>query len=101
MDFNRYCKECGHHIEFPYGEMTAYCPVCDKEIERKDTITGHTRDARIKQLKAMHALMCEANDESIYMSWIYTMPDCPSEDTSFILQWMTRTTMNALISLFD
>ena len=28
----------------------------------------------------MHALMCEANDESIYMSWIYTMPDCPSED---------------------
>lgn len=80
MDFNHYHKECGHHIEFEYGKTTGYCPICDKEIERKDTIAGYTRDARVTQLKAMHQLMCEANDESIYMSWIYTMPDCPSED---------------------
>jgi len=80
MDMGRYCRSCGHHINFEYGEATAYCPICDKEIERKDTIPGWTRDARITQLKAMHTLMCEANDESIYMSWIYTMPDCPSED---------------------
>ena len=80
MDFNKYCKECGHHIEFQYGEMTAYCPVCDGEITRKDTIDGYTRDARINQLKAMHKLMCNANDENIYMTWIYLMPDCPSED---------------------
>ena len=80
MNFNHYCKECGHHIEFQCGEITAYCPVCDKEIELKDTIAGHTRDARVNQLKAMHALMAEANDENIYMSWIYLMPDCPSED---------------------
>lgn len=80
MDFNKYCKECGHHIEFQYGEMTAYCPVCDKEITRKDTIEGYTRDARISQLKAMHKLMCNANDENIYMTWIYLIPDCPSED---------------------
>ena len=80
MDFNKYHKACGHHIEFQYGETTAYCPVCNKEIERKDTIAGYTKDARIKQLKAMHELMCLANNESIYMTWIYLMPDCPSEE---------------------
>lgn len=80
MDFNKYCRICGHHINFQYGEMTGYCPICDREVDRKSTIEGYTRDARIKQLKAMHQLMCQANDESIYMSWIYTMPDCPTED---------------------
>lgn len=78
MDTNRYCKRCGHKIEFQYGEMKGYCPVCDEEIERKDTIAGYTLDARMSQLKAMHDLMCEANDEHIYMTWIYLMPDCPS-----------------------
>ena len=24
--------------------------------------------------------MCEANNENIYMVWIYLMPDCPSEE---------------------
>lgn len=38
-----------------------------------------TRESRIKQLKAMHELMKLANDEEIYMTWIYTMPDEPSE----------------------
>ena len=80
MDFNHYCKECGDPIEFEYGKTIAYCPTCKKEIERKDTIAGYTRDARVAQLKAMHQLMCEANDEDIYMSWIYTMPDCPSDE---------------------
>ena len=80
MNTNRYCKECGHHIVFQYDEETAYCPICDKEIKRKNTIAGHTRDARITQLKAMHTLMLEANDEGIYMNWIYLMPDCPSEE---------------------
>ena len=82
---NYYCKECGYHINFQYGEATSYCPICDKKITRKDAIVGHTLDARINQLKAMHDLMCEANDEYIYMSWIYLMPDCPSdEDIKFI-----------------
>lgn len=78
MNMARYCKECGHHIEFQYGEVKGYCPICDKEIERKETIAGHTLDARMSQLKAMHDLMCEANDEYIYMAWINLMPDCPS-----------------------
>lgn len=80
MDFNHYCKKCGHHIEFQYGENTDYCPICDKNVERKDTIKGYTRDARVAQLKAMHQLMMEANDEDIYMAWIYLMPDCPRNE---------------------
>lgn len=80
MDFNRYHKECGQHIEFEYGKEKGYCPICNKEIERKDAIMGFTMNARVTQLKAMHTLMSEANDENIYLSWIYTMPDCPSEE---------------------
>ena len=80
MEFNHYCKECECRIEFQYGENTGYCPICNKNVERKDAIAGHTRDARVAQLKAMHQLMCEANDESIYMSWIYTVPDFPSNE---------------------
>lgn len=76
----RYCKECGHHIEFQYGEKTAYCPICNKELTLKETIADYTLDARMTQLKAMHDLMCEANDEYIYMAWINLMPDCPSDE---------------------
>ena len=28
----------------------------------------------------MHQLMCEANDEDIYMTWIYVMPDGATEE---------------------
>ena len=76
----RYCRHCGHHLNVNYGEESIYCPLCDKEITFKETIAGYTRDARISQLKAMHDLMCEANDEYIYAAWIYLMPDCPSEE---------------------
>lgn len=38
------------------------------------------KSQRIKQLKAMHELMMLANDEEIYCTWIYTMPDEPSEE---------------------
>ena len=80
MDFNHYCKECGNPIEFEYGKNTGLCSVCDKEIELKNIIADYTRDARVVQLKAMHQLMMAANDESIYMTWIYTVPDCPSNE---------------------
>ena len=81
MNFSRYCRHCGEEVyeEENIGKIV-HCYNCDTPIEYKDTIAGYTRDARINQLKAMHQLMLEANDESIYMSWIYTMPDCPSED---------------------
>ena len=40
-----------------------------------------TTKTRIEQLKAMHFLMRNANDESIYMAWIMGwIPDCPTEE---------------------
>lgn len=77
---NRYCKKCGVLLNFEYGITQTYCPGCNTSVQRIDTIADHTRKARIRQLKAMHELMCEANDENIYMSWIYLVPDCPSEE---------------------
>lgn len=44
------------------------------------SVKHFTEKARIKQLKAMHELMLNANDEEIYMTWIYRMPDCPTEE---------------------
>lgn len=99
MNFNRYCKECGTKVEFNYEKETAYCMICNKDIERKDTIAGYTRDARVAQLKAMHNLMTEANDESIYMTWIYRMPDQPSEE-DFIDIAMDDEEYNACFDLF-
>ena len=75
-----YCKHCGTELEFDYGVTQTYCAGCDTSVQRVDTIADHTRAARIQQLKAMHELMCLANDENIYMTWIYLMPDCPSQE---------------------
>ena len=80
MDFNRYCKLCGHLVEFDHDEITAHCPQCNKKLQPKDVISGYTREARINQLKAMHNLMLLANDETIYMIWILYMPDEPTDD---------------------
>ena len=95
----RYCKECGHRVEFQYGETTGYCPLCDKEITLKETIADHTLDARISQLKAMHNLMCEANDEHIYMTWIYLVPYCPSNQ-DFIDIALSDESYNEAFDLF-
>lgn len=75
-----YCKKCGSALEFEYGVTQVYCSGCDTSVQRVNTIADHTRNARITQLKAMHQLMQDANDENIYMTWIYLMPDCPSEE---------------------
>ena len=83
MNFNYYCKHCGKQVkEITDAPMPRIfqCECTDVDLSYKEVIPGFTRDARITQLKAMHQLMLEANDESIYMSWIYLMPDCPSEE---------------------
>lgn len=81
MDFNKYCRECGSVVEKTSNAKVFWCPKCEKEkVGCKDTIAGHTKQARVNQLKAMHELMCEANDEEIYITWIYLVPDCPSEE---------------------
>ena len=99
MSFDRHCKRCGHPVKFEYGETETHCPKCNITIPMSDTIAGHTMDARISQLKAMHALMCEANDEGIYMSWILVMPDCPTED-DFIDIAINGEEYNACFDLF-
>ena len=39
-----------------------------------------TIETRKAQLKAMHEVIKEANNENIYMSWIIIVPDCPQDD---------------------
>ena len=83
MDFDRYCRHCGSKVSEiqAYDELFGYkCECTNIVLNRIDTISEFTRNARIAQLKAMHTLMCEANDENIYMRWIYLMPDQPSEE---------------------
>lgn len=83
MDFDRYCKHCGRkteEIDSIDGKRAFKCECTDKPLKYNEVIPGFTRDARVTQLKAMHTLMSEANDENIYMSWIYTVPDAPSEE---------------------
>ena len=57
-------------------------------------------EARILQLKAMHEVMLNANDENIYMSWITCgVPDCPSDDDyEFIAE--DDETYNEVVDLF-
>ena len=38
------------------------------------------KESRIRQLKAMHLLMVEVNNEDIYADWILLVPDEPSEE---------------------
>lgn len=82
MDFNNYCKKCGRKVKeiMVDGPRIFQCECQKDPLNRHEIIEGYTKESRINQLKAMHALMLEANAESIYMSWIYTMPDCPTED---------------------
>lgn len=35
---------------------------------------------RIEKLKAMHNIMLNINDESYYYTWVYTIPDEPTEE---------------------
>ena len=83
MDFNRYCKHCGSKVEEHgvfAGSLKYKCECKEEPLNYDEVIPGFTKDARVNQLKAMHQLMIEANDEHIYMTWIYLMPDCPREE---------------------
>lgn len=73
------CRECTNKVEFKGGDV-AYCPNCNKEMTAKETISSWSLDARMNQLRAMHELLSNANDENIYMSWIYLMPDGATEE---------------------
>ena len=79
----KYCKKCGTELIFEYGNTHVPCPTCNKLVAGTESISKHTMESRINQLKAMDDLMCEANDEYIYITWINYMPDCPSDDDFF------------------
>ena len=74
------CKDCGGEAKM-LKKNEFYCEDCQRTYQRSGVMDEWTYKARMTQLKAMHTLMCEANDESIYMSWAMGgVPDCPSED---------------------
>jgi DNA-directed RNA polymerase subunit RPC12/RpoP len=73
------CRECANEVHIN-DNNTAYCTTCNKELTVKETISSWNLEARINQLSAMHTLMCNANDEYIYGTWIYVMPDGATEE---------------------
>lgn len=48
MGSSRYCRNCGHHINFQHGEEFGYCPICNKEITLADTITDYSKDKQVE-----------------------------------------------------
>ena len=102
MDFNHYCKKCGRvveEIDSINGQRAYKCECQEEPLKWNEAIPGFTKDARVAQLKAMHELMTEANDERIYMTWIYRMPDCPTEE-DFIDIAMDDDEYNGCFDLF-
>ena len=81
--FKKYCKDCGCIVEVEYGQTEYTCTVCKRTGKINDLVPQWTLDARMEQLKAMHTIMMNANDENLYMRWIYLMPDCPSKEDFF------------------
>ena len=81
MNTTHYCKNCGAAIKTEYDKEEYVCPDCGKTLARKDLMSSWVRETRLRQLKAMHELMCCANDENIYYNnWIYLVPDESSEE---------------------
>ena len=74
------CRHCSTEIEFNSDGLYAQCNNCNKDLQSKEIISTWNLEARMKQLAAMHELMCQANDEMIYMSWIILMPDGATEE---------------------
>lgn len=75
------CRTCAHPVVIDKESNTFYCADCNKKLTTPDVIASWTFYARMNQLKAMHELMRNANDEEIYMTWIVTgVPDEPREE---------------------
>lgn len=53
--------------------------VKDLEYEELGDLSRGIIEWRCKQLYHMHQLMCLANFEELYMSWIVVFPDCPNK----------------------
>ena len=99
MDTKYYCRECGAEVKMEFFKEQYICPNCKKTVKHKDLMRSWMLDARVSQLKAMHNLICEANDENIYMSWTYTVPDCPIHE-DFVDIAMDDKEYNEVFDLF-
>lgn len=73
------CRHCGESV-YPEPKTYYYCYECDKELQQDELIADWNLEARMKQLAAMHELMCQANNEFIYLEWIGTVPDEATEE---------------------
>ena len=73
------CRNCGGKVtQIDHTNNTSYCEHCQSGL---NLIASWTLEARLTQLKAMHDIMQNANDEEIYMSWIVCgVPDEPSDE---------------------
>ena len=49
--------------------------------EAKEIVKGFSNKEmeRLDAIIAMHIMVCNINDEGAYMTWIYVVPDCPTE----------------------
>lgn len=75
----RICRYCGE-IVYIDPDIPIHCYKCDRDLEPNELISSWSLKARIQQLKSMNELICQANDEGIYYSWIYLMPDEATEE---------------------
>lgn len=79
-----YCKNCCEEVTeiTQKGDIKPQysCGCQIKPLTRRDVVEDFVRDARVRQLRAMHELMCLANDETLYGRWICFMPDEPNDD---------------------
>lgn len=77
------CKCCGEVVTeiTKKGDKvrTFICSCQRKPMAYKDVVDCDVLEHRVEQLRAMHELMCQANDEDIYFCWIELMPDEPDE----------------------
>jgi DNA-directed RNA polymerase subunit RPC12/RpoP len=99
MNTKYYCRNCGAEIEIEYFKPSYICKNCNTNVEHKDLMRSWVLESRIAQLKAMHTLICNANDENIYMSWTYTVPDCPTHE-DFVDIAMDDDEYNEVFDLF-
>lgn len=69
--------------------------------DRNQTVAEQIRAKRIENVRNMHGLVCELNNEGAYEWWsIDGVPDCPSDPDDF--EWFAEDDENyeELIELF-
>ena len=52
----------------------------NETLQEASYISSSSQDSKLTDVKMMHQIMLSMNNEDAYMSWIYTMPDQPTEE---------------------